>query len=51
MSVARRTLQLLTRAGTYIVYFGAMNAALAASMLIEMSWVLVHPGNATSSSA
>ena len=34
-----------------VVYFVAMYAALAVFMLIEMSWLFLHPGNVTSSHA
>jgi hypothetical protein len=50
MSVPRRALRFIARAGAYAVYFVVMNAFLAAYMLIELSWFLLHPGNVTSSS-
>ena len=51
MSILRRALRLITRAGAYSVYFVTMNAVLAVFMLIEMSWLFLHPSNFTSSSA
>jgi hypothetical protein len=49
MSVTRQALRRITRAGAYSVYFVVMNVFLAANMLIEMSWLFLHPGNVTSS--